>query len=166
MRIACNRSQHGIAAAVALVGLGPVAGGWALGLHSFGSLGRLFADSLDAAPEQPQHAIAGTGASSIVVACYATVPLAMGAILTHLLFRFEWNLRMATVLGLIGAGGIGQALYEAQQLFFYREAFAYVLVTAALVLVTDHLGARLRARIHMPRGMRSPPRPACNALAT
>lgn len=151
---------------VALAGIGPAAGAWALGLHSFGSLGRLFADSLDAAPEQPQHAIAGTGASPIAVACYATVPLAKGAILTHLLFRLEWNLRMATVLGLIGAGGIGQALYEAQQLFFYREAFAYVLVTAALVLVTDHLGARLRARIRLPRGVRPLPRPACNALAT
>ena len=132
---------------IAVVGVGPVAGAWALGLHSFGSFGRLFADALDSAPRQPQRAIASTGASPLVVALYATLPLARGAILTHLLFRFEWNLRMATVLGLIGAGGIGQALYEAQQLFFYNQVLAYIVVTAALVLLTDHLGAKLRRQV-------------------
>jgi phosphonate transport system permease protein len=136
---------------VAFVGIGPTAGAWALGLHSIGSLGRLFADALDNAPEAPQQALASTGASRLAVACYATVPLALGPIATHLLFRFEWNLRMATVLGLIGAGGIGQALFEAQQLFFYREALAYVIVTAALVLATDAASGHLRQRIGLIR---------------
>ena len=132
---------------VAVVGVGPVAGAWALGLHSFGSFGRLFADTLDSAPRQPQYAIAITGARRFLVALYATFPLSIGPMLTHLLFRFEWNLRMATVLGLIGAGGVGQALYEAQQLFFYDRVLAYIVVTAVLILVCDYAGARLRAQI-------------------
>ena len=150
---------------VAVVGLGPVAGAWALGLHSFGSLGRLFADCLDNAPDQPQRAIATTGASPLAVAIYATIPLSLDPMLTHLLFRLEWNMRMSSVLGLIGAGGIGQALYEAQQLFFYREAFAYVLVTAALILLTDQLSSRLRARIRVPSAERPLTRDACSTLA-
>lgn len=148
---------------VALVGVGPLAGAWALGLHSFGSLARLFADALDTAPDRPQQAIASTGAASIAVACYATIPLALGPMAAHLLFRLEWNLRMATVLGLIGAGGVGQALYEAQQLFFYNEALAYVLVIAALILFTDQLSAWLRARLRMTHSELRTPRMACMA---
>lgn len=129
---------------VAIAGIGPVAGAWALGLHSFGSLGRMFADALDNAPEEPQRAIASTGASPTIVGLYATIPLALGPIATHALFRLEWNLRMATVLGLIGAGGIGQALYEAQQLFFYDQVLAYVIITAALILITDAGSAGVR----------------------
>lgn len=134
---------------VAVSGVGPAAGAIALGLHSFGSLARLFADALDNAPRAPQEAVAATGGSRLSVATYATIPLAGGAILTHFLFRLEWNLRMATVLGLIGAGGIGQALYEAQQLFFYDQALAYVLLTAALILAFDRLGAAARRRLRL-----------------
>ncbi|MGN6376147.1 MAG: PhnE/PtxC family ABC transporter permease [Sphingomonas sp.] len=135
---------------VALVGVGPTAGIWALGLHSFGTLGRLFADVLDTVPEGPQEALAATGASRAQIVGFATLPLALPELAAHALFRFDWNLRMATVLGLIGAGGIGQALYEAQQLFFYRQVFAYVLITATIIFATDWLSARLRARINRP----------------
>jgi len=134
---------------VTIAGIGPVAGALALGLHSVGSFGRLFADALDNAPKQPQQSLRITGASTVAVAAFATVPLAAPILATHLLFRFEWNLRMATVLGLIGAGGIGQALYQAQQLFFYDQALAYVLVTAVLILAVDALGGRLRAQLRL-----------------
>ena len=146
---------------VAFVGIGPVAGAWALGLHSIGSFGRLFADALDNAPERPQQALAATGASRLAVACYATIPLALGPIATHVLFRLEWNLRMATVLGLIGAGGVGQALYEAQQLFFYQEALAWVIVTAVLILTADWLATRLRRKLRLAQGQTAVPRPFC-----
>ena len=108
---------------------GPVAGAWALGLHSAGCLARLFADALENAPAAPQAAIAATGASRLKVFAFATAPLSLAPLAAHSLFRFEWNLRMATVLGVIGAGGVGQALYVAQQLFFYQHMLAYVLVT-------------------------------------
>jgi phosphonate transport system permease protein len=131
---------------IAVAGVGPAAGTWALGLHSLGALTRLFADSLDNAPREPQLAIVGTGASAVVVGAYATLPLALGPMAAHALFRFEWNLRMATVLGLIGAGGVGQALYNAQQLFFYDQMLAYVMVTWAIVALADLGSERLRRR--------------------
>jgi phosphonate transport system permease protein len=131
---------------ITTAGVGPVAGAFALGLHSTGSLARLFSDALDNAPRGPQAAIAQVGASGVAVAAYATIPLALGPIAAHALFRLEWNLRMATVLGLIGAGGVGQALYEAQQLFFYRQMIAWLLVTWALVAAVDAASERLRRR--------------------
>lgn len=132
---------------VATAGIGPVSGAWALGLHSLGCLGRLFADVLDDAPAPPREALAATGARPLAITAWATLPLSAGPMAAHVLFRLDWNLRMATVLGLIGAGGIGQALYQAQQLFFYRQVLAYVLATAALILLVDWLSAALRWRL-------------------
>ena len=131
---------------IPLAGMGPVAGAWALGVHSTGCLARLYADALENAPHAPQTAIAATGASRFKVFAFATAPLTLGPVAAHSLFRFEWNLRMATVLGVIGAGGVGQALYEAQQLFFYQQMAAYVLVTAVLVALVDQGGEALRRR--------------------
>jgi len=134
---------------VAMVGIGPAAGAWALGLHSAGCLARLFSDALENAPAAPQAAIASTGASRLGVFAYAAAPLSAGPLAAHSLFRFEWNLRMATVLGVIGAGGVGQALYEAQQLFFYQQMLAYILVTWVLVASVDHASASLRRRYRL-----------------
>ena len=131
---------------ILIVGVGPAAGAWALGLHSAGSLSRLFAESLENAPRRPQTAVAQTGASPLQVFAFATAPLALGPIAAHCLFRLEWNLRMATVLGLIGAGGIGQALYDAQQLMFYRQMVAYILVTWALIAPLEQFGQSFRQR--------------------
>jgi len=131
---------------ILIVGVGPAAGAWALGLHSAGSLSRLFAESLENAPRRPQAAVAQTGASTVQVFAFATAPLALGPIAAHALFRLEWNLRMATVLGLIGAGGIGQALYDAQQLMFYRQMVAYILITWALIAPLEQLGQSFRQR--------------------
>jgi phosphonate transport system permease protein len=131
---------------ITTAGIGPVAGAWALGLHSAGCLARLFADALENAPAAPQAAIAATGASRVKVFAFATSPLTMAPLAAHSLFRFEWNLRMATVLGVIGAGGVGQALYEAQQLFFYRQMLAWLLVTFVLVALVDRAGEAIRRR--------------------
>ena len=132
---------------VVTVGVGPLAGALALGLHSAGVLGKLYAESLENVPAAPVAALASTGARTLPIVAFGFVPLALGPIVVHTLFRMEWNVRAATVVGLIGAGGIGQALYEAQQLFFYREMLAYVLVTWALVALSDWLGERLRLRL-------------------
>lgn len=131
---------------ITTAGIGPVAGAWALGVHSTGCLARLYADALENAPGAPQAAIAATGASRFKIFAFATAPLTIAPIAAHSLFRFEWNLRMATVLGVIGAGGVGQALYEAQQLFFYRQMLAYVLVTAVLVALVEEASEALRRR--------------------
>ena len=110
-------------------------------------VGRLFAESLENVRAEPVLAIASTGASPLAVASYGTVPLSLGALGVHTLFRLEWNVRQATVVGMIGAGGIGQALFEAQQLFFYRQMIAYLLITWVIVLAVDRISAWTRGRV-------------------
>ena len=132
---------------VAVAGIGPIAGIMALALHSGGCLGRLFAESFENVRPAPVLAVASTGASGLAVASYATIPLALGPLGVHTLFRLEWNLRQATVVGMIGAGGIGQALFEAQQLFFYRQMMAYLLITWLIVLAVDRASEWTRNRI-------------------
>jgi phosphonate transport system permease protein len=132
---------------VVSVGIGPLAGALALGLHSAGVLGKLYAESFDNVPNAPIASLASTGARPLPIVAFGFVPLALGPLVVHTLFRLEWNVRAATVVGLIGAGGIGQALYEAQQLFFYKEMFAYVLITWGLVALSDWLAERLRLRL-------------------
>ena len=131
---------------VTFAGIGPGAGVIALGLHSTGVLGKLFAESLENVPPDPIHALRATGASRLAVAAFGNLPLAAGPNLVYGLFRFEWNMRAATVLGIIGAGGIGQALYNAQQMFFYPQMLAYLLVTCGMVGVFDIVGTQLRKR--------------------
>lgn len=125
------------------IGVSPAVGAAALFLHSLGALVRLFADAIDAAEPAIRCAMLRTGAARATAAIYGSLPLAAGALATHVAFRFEWNLRMATVLGLIGAGGIGQALYEAQQLMHYRELSAWLLITAAMLLASERAVAAL-----------------------
>jgi phosphonate transport system permease protein len=131
---------------ITVAGVGPVAGAVALGIHSTGSLAKLFAETLENVPQAPPRALAAIGASRAAVTAYAVVPTAIAPLAVHALFRLEWNLRMATVMGLIGAGGVGQALYDAQQLFFYRQMMAYVVITWVLVALTDQASAWLRKR--------------------
>ncbi len=131
---------------VAIAGVGPWAGVAALSLHSVGVLGKLFAENLENVPVNPLRALEATGASRAAVALFGNVPLAAGPMAVHAFFRFEWNVRAATVLGIIGAGGIGEALYDAQQLFFYREMLAYILVTVVMVGVLDFFSTALRTR--------------------
>jgi phosphonate transport system permease protein len=132
---------------VTLVGVGPIAGVIALGLHSAGVLGKLYAEACENVRRAPVQALEATGASRLAVACYAILPLASGPVAIHTLFRLEWNLRAASVVGMIGAGGIGQALYNAQQLFFYDQMMAYVLITWAIVMLADVLSDWMRRRL-------------------
>ena len=129
---------------VVTVGVGPLAGILALGLHSGGVLGKLYAESFENVARAPVDALEATGAPKGAVVAFGIVPLALGPMAVHTLFRLEWNVRAAAVIGMIGAGGIGQALFNAQQLFFYKTMTAYVLVTWAIVMAIDALGARLR----------------------
>lgn len=131
---------------VTAVGIGPTAGIVALGVHSTGVLGKLYAESCENVDLAPVQAIEATGAARLSVASFAIVPLALGPITVHTLFRLEWNLRAATVVGIIGAGGIGQALYNAQQLFFYKQMMAYVMITWVVVMLSDTLSEWTRRR--------------------
>lgn len=124
--------------------LGPPAGVAALALHCTGSLGRLFAESFENIAAEPVHAISATGASRVSTALFAFLPMALPTLAVHTLFRVEWNVRAAAVLGIIGAVGVGEALFHAMQLFFYKQMMAYILITGLLVATVDFLSSRAR----------------------
>jgi len=131
------------------LGIGPVAGAFALTLHTAGVLGKLLSESFDIADRTAAEALVSSGATGAAATAVALVPAASGAMAAHVLYRFEWNVRAATVLGMVGAGGIGQAIYNAQQMLFYRELSTYVGIAVALVLAIDFLSAKLRARLRL-----------------
>jgi phosphonate transport system permease protein len=130
---------------VSIIGTGPEAGVIALALHGTGSLGRLYAESFENIRTEPIHSLAATGARPLALAGFGYLPLALPPIAVHTLFRLEWNVRAATIVGVIGAGGIGQALYNAQQLFFYRQMAAYIAITWVIVAAVDYASSRFRS---------------------
>lgn len=134
---------------VSVIGIGPKAGIAALALHGAGSLGRLYGESFENINVMPVRAMAATGASPVSIAGFAFVPLALAPLSVHTLFRLEWNIRAAAVVGIIGAGGIGQALFDAQQLFFYKQMTAYILITALLVYAADTASGFVRRRMKL-----------------
>ena len=137
---------------VGMAVIGPSAGMLALALHSAGVFGKLYAESFENVTPEPVMALAATGGPGIAVASFGILPLAFPPMAIHTLFRFEWNIRAATIVGMIGAGGIGSALYNAQQLFFYDQMLAYVLITCALVIVVDSANSQLRKRWRVTEG--------------
>jgi phosphonate transport system permease protein len=136
---------------IAYVGIGPAAGALALCVHTAGVLGKLLAEAIELAETEPAEALVASGATSFAAALVALVPAAIGPIAAHVLYRFEWNVRASTVLGLVGAGGIGQAIFNAQQLGFIGELSSYVICTIALVLAIDAVSSRLRASLRLHR---------------
>lgn len=137
---------------VCMAVIGPRAGIFALALHSTGVFGKLYAESIENVAPEPVIALAATGGPRIAVASFGLLPLAFPPMAIHTLFRFEWNIRAATIVGMIGAGGIGSALYNAQQLFFYDQMLAYVLITCALVILIDLANAQVRKRWRVTEG--------------
>jgi len=129
---------------VVSLGVGALAGIFALGLHSGGVLGKLYAEAFENVDRSPVASIVATGAPTAATVAFAIVPLALGPIAVNTIFRLEWNVRAAAVVGMIGAGGIGQALFLAQQLFFYKTMAAYVAITWIIVLLFDAAGERMR----------------------
>jgi phosphonate transport system permease protein len=132
---------------VAAVGLGPFAGVLALSIHGAGMLGKFFAEAIEEADPGPVEALRATGASALQVIVFAVLPQALPAWIAATLYRLEVNLRAATILGMVGAGGIGFELYSSLKLFQYEDTATCVIVILAMVMTADYLSSRLRARI-------------------
>jgi phosphonate transport system permease protein len=133
--------------AILLVGLGPRAGAVALVVITAAVLGRLLAESLELASAAPAEALVATGATATAAALFGMVPNAAPVFAAHVLYRWEYNIRASTILGMVGAGGLGQQIFNAQELLFYHQLLAYVIVAVGLVLVCDALGELLRRRL-------------------
>lgn len=131
---------------VLAAGLGPFAGTLALALHTAGVLGRLFAEALENTPPGPTRALREAGAGPIQAFCYGTLPGVLPQWLSYSLYRWENNIRMAAVLGFVGAGGLGQMLYVTLSLFQQARASTVILAMLVMVLLVDALSAWLRRR--------------------
>ena len=125
-------------------GLGPMAGTLALALHTSGVLGRLFAEALENAPPGPAQALRAQGVGGLRVLCYATLPQVLPQLMSYALYRWENNIRAAAVLGVVGAGGLGQLLAFHMGLFHMGKTATVLLAMLALVALVDGVsyGAR------------------------
>ena len=125
-------------------GLGPFAGTLALAAHTSGVLGRLFADALENAEPLPQQTLLTNGASAMAAFFYATLPQTLPQMLSYTLYRWENNIRAAAVLGVVGAGGLGQMLKYHLSLFQMQNAATVVICMLLLVAMVDAASFALR----------------------
>ena len=128
-------------------GFGPIAGFMALGLHGGGVLGRFFAEQVEQADRRPQEALLAIGAGRLAVWRLAVLPEVAPLHVGSLLYVLDRNVRMATVVGLVGAGGIGQELKGRFDLLDYGHVGTILIAIFIIVLLLDQLSSRLRAQL-------------------
>ena len=132
---------------VFLVGLGPFPGVLALGVHTGGVLGKLFAEVLEDVDLQPVESLQSTGAGKIQILFYAILPQVLPQFISYTLYRWEVNIRVAAVLGFVGAGGLGQRIHIAMSLFLEQQLLTLLMALYVLVTAVDYLSAYLRRRV-------------------
>ena len=129
---------------VVAVGLGPLAGVLAVAVHNIGIIAKLFSEAVEAIDPRPVEGIRATGATRLQEVIFGIVPQVMPLWSSYTLYRFETNVRSATVLGIVGAGGIGHSLYENIRSFHYSETAAIVIIVVVTVMLIDLISARIR----------------------
>jgi phosphonate transport system permease protein len=129
---------------VVAVGLGPAAGVLALAVHNTGIVAKLFSEAVEAIDPRPVEGIRATGATRLQEVIFGVVPQVLPLWSSFTLYRFETNVRSATVLGIVGAGGIGYSLYENIRGFQYAETATIIIIIVVTVMLIDVISARIR----------------------
>ena len=129
---------------VVALGLGPFPGTLALAVHSAGILGKLYSETLEAVPTRPVEALRATGAGALQAFLFGRLPQAMSGFTSLTLYQWECNIRSATILGFVGAGGIGQQILISMNLFDYPKVATLVGATIIVVLLVDRFSAAVR----------------------
>jgi phosphonate transport system permease protein len=132
---------------VAAVGLGPFAGVLGIALHTWGSTAKLWAEAIENIPPGPIEAAAATGASRLKVLSFALLPDVAPNMVSTGLFWWEFNVRASIVLGVVGAGGIGQELKNSMDLLQFPRLFTIILIILVMVTVIDHASEWVRRRL-------------------
>lgn len=132
---------------ILMVGLGPFAGVLALSFHTGGILGKLYADVLENVDKRPIEALYSTGAGRLKVLIYGVIPQALPQCISYTLYRWEMNIRAATILGFVGAGGIGLQFYKAISLFHGDRSLTLIIAVFIMVNIVDGLSLFLRNRV-------------------
>jgi phosphonate transport system permease protein len=131
---------------IVAVGLGPFAGVLALMVHTTGTLAKLFSEAVEAIDPRPVEGIRATGAHPLVEIAYGVIPQVLPLWLSFTLYRFESNVRSASVVGMVGAGGIGVVLFEVIRGFQYAQTCAVLIILVVSVSAIDLVSASLRRR--------------------
>jgi phosphonate transport system permease protein len=132
---------------VVTVGLGPFAGVLALWIHTTGVLAKLFAEAVEAIDQRPVEGVRSTGASWLAEVWFGVLPQVLPLWISFALYRFESNVRSATVVGMVGAGGIGVVLWEMIRGFLFQETCAVMLIIIVAVTLFDVISLRLRKMV-------------------
>lgn len=132
---------------VAAIGLGPLPGVLAIGLHSAGFLGKVLAEHLERVPAGTYEGVRASGAGFLHTVMWAGWPSILQETIGYTIFIIDRNVRVAAVLGLVGAGGIGVEMMTALRLFQYDRAGALIMVILLTVLVIDYLSSWLRKKV-------------------
>jgi phosphonate transport system permease protein len=132
---------------VAAVGFGALPGVLALALHSVGMVGKFYAEAIEHVDPRPLEAARAAGATRIQVITHAVLPQVLPQMADITIYRWEYHFRASTVLGIVGAGGIGFELIAALRLISYDQVAAILITILACVVVVDSLGAALRKRL-------------------
>jgi phosphonate transport system permease protein len=132
---------------VAAVGLGPFPGVLAVVAYTTTSLAKLYSEAIEGIDRGPVDAITATGATRLQILRFGVLPQVVPLFLSYVLYRLETNIRAATVLGFVGAGGVGFYLQTYLRMIDYPAASTVLLVTVAMVMVVDTLSSKLRERL-------------------
>lgn len=131
---------------VAVIGLGPYAGILALWIHTFGVLGKVFSEQIEAIESGQVEALTSTGASAAQTIAFSVMPQVMSVFVSYTLLRFESNVRSAAILGFVGAGGIGFLIFDKLNGYLFREVCTMMIIIIITVGIIDHLCSRIRMR--------------------
>jgi phosphonate transport system permease protein len=131
---------------VAVLGLGPFAGILALWIHTFGILGKVFSEQIEAIEPGQVEALSSTGAFVDQTIAFSVLPQVMPGFVSYSLLRFESNVRSAAILGFVGAGGIGFLIFDKLNGYLFREVCTMMIVIIIAVGIIDFLCGKLRRR--------------------
>lgn len=132
---------------VSAVGLGPFPGVLAIALHATGMLAKFVAEEIEHVDRGPVEALQAAGAGRMQIILFAILPQVLPAVVGYILYRFDVSIRSATVLGLVGAGGLGFSLITTMKMFEYHDTAACILVIILLILAADWISGRLQKKL-------------------
>ena len=127
--------------------LGPFPGMVALMVHSVAALGKLYSEQIESIDPGPLEAVRASGATELQTVAYAVVPQIIPPFISFTIYRWDINVRMSTIIGLVGGGGIGQMLFQYQNLAQWRQVSVAVILIVAVVMILDSVSARIRERL-------------------
>ncbi len=131
---------------VAVIGLGPYAGILALWIHTFGVLGKVFSEQIEAIESGQVEALTSTGANPIQTIFFSVMPQVLPGLVSYTLLRFESNVRSAAILGFVGAGGIGFLIFDKLNGYLFREVCTMMIIIIMTVGVIDHFCGKIRMK--------------------